>query len=247
MWAFEGGNTKGKGRSMKGDWSTIGGRLRWAIQQRPRDGRQRGVRKFQRDLEIRSKKQVRDGRAAIPGVTIPSIQGYLADVAKPSLNFLGPAAELCGVHEDWLVTGVGYPTEDRARAANTAAATVSAQIKLGDLFTRTGSEPGLALLHRRVFKKLRRPMTDRPPPWLAGLIEVWLQLSESEDSDGDADFEATVVETLMRPLKLMGVDPMEMQEGKNFDSYVFAMTPVMLMLTAERARQAEALENLEEN
>ena len=225
---------------MQGDWGTIGGRLRWAIQQRPRDGKQRGVRKFQRDLEIRSKSQVKDGRAAIPGVTVPSIQGYLADVARPSLNFLEPAAELCGVDEGWLITGRGYPTEDHAKAARTAAATVSAQITVGDIFQITGSGAGLAMLHRRVFEELGRPLSDPPPPWLAGLIEVWLQLSESSGSGGDPDFEATVAETLMGPLKLMGVDPVEMQETENFDSYVFAMTPVMLMLAAERARQGES-------
>lgn len=168
---------------MQGDWGTIGGRLRWAIQRRPRDGRKRGVRKFQSDLEERSRGEVEAGQPAIPGVTMPSIQGYLKDEVKPSLHFLEQSADLCEVDEDWLITGRGYPTEDQARAANTVAATVSAQIKLGDMFTQTGSEPGLALLHRRVFKKLKRPMTDRPPPWLASLIEVWLQLSESGKKD----------------------------------------------------------------
>ena len=235
------------GRNMQGDWGTIGGRLRWAIQQRPRDGRQRGVRKFQRDLEARSQKEVKDGRAAIPGVTMPSIQGYLNDAAKPSYYFFEEAADLCQVDEPWLMTGVGYPNEDQAKVARIAAATVSAQIEIGDLFSLTGSEPGLDMLHRGVFKKLRRPMSDRPPPWLAGFIEVWLQLSEPRFwSDRDTDFEATVVETLMRPLKLMGVDPEEMHRGKNFDSYAFAMIPVMLALAKERKRQSETLEAEEE-
>ncbi len=51
-------------------WGAIGGRLRWTIRQRPRAGKERGVRRFQRDLETRSKKQVEDQRGAIPGVTL---------------------------------------------------------------------------------------------------------------------------------------------------------------------------------
>ena len=226
---------------MQADWSTIGKRLRWAIEQRPAEGRKRGVRKFESDLTDRSNEQEADGRRAIPGVTMPSIQGYLKDDVRPSLDFLEAAADLCGVDDTWLKTGKGhgpgYPNEDHAEAARTASATVSAQIVLGDIFTLTGSEPGLSMLHRRVFEEVGRPLTDNPPPWLAGLMEVWLQLGESGDSDGVEDFEAVVIETLMGPLRRMECDPVEMYRARNFDAYVFAMTPVMLMLAAERTRQ----------
>ena len=221
---------------MQGDWgTTIGERLRWAINQRPRDGRRRGVRKFQSDIANRSSQLVKDGHRAIPGVTMPSIQGYLQDHAKPSFYFLEAAADLCRVDEAWLISGKGHPTDEHAEAARTAAATVSAQLEIGDLFSVTGSGPSLDMLHRGVFETLGRPLPDAPPPWLAGLIEVWLQLTEG--SETDADFETVVVETLMGPLERMGVDPVEMYGAGNFDSYVFAMTPVMLMLAAERTRQ----------
>ena len=178
---------------------------------------------------------------------MPSIQGYLNDVTKPTIYFLEAAADLCGVDRPWLSHGVGHPTEDHVKA-HIATATVSAQMVIGNVFTLTGSEPDLAMLHGTVFTKLGRLLSDTPPPWLAGLIEVWLQLSEPRFlSDSDADFEATVTDTLMRPLELMGVDPVKMHEGRNFDPYVFAMTPVMLLLAEERARQRKTLEAEEED
>ena len=107
-------------------------------------------------------------------------------------------------------------------------------------------EDGLCLIGPCVVRFTRNlpflpDLTDRS----VQLIAKWLQLSLG--SDTDADFEAIIVETLMGPLKLLGVDPVEMQEARNFDSYVFAMTPVMLMLAEERTRQGEALESQEEN
>ena len=198
------------------------------------------TRQFQKAVEAEAGEGTR-------GTSYASVYEYVEGkgTTEPPLSFLRPAAEVLGVRVEWLVSGRGYPTEEHAKAARTAAATVSAQIKIGDIFEITGSGPGPAMLHRKVFKKLGRPLSDTPPPWLAGLIEVWLQLSEG--SDTDTNFEAMVVETVMGPLKRMGCDPVKMQDARRFDAYVFAVTPVMLMLAVERTRQGEALESQEEN
>lgn len=92
------------------DLNTIGERLRWAIGQRPRDGRQRGVRKFQRDIQARSIERADQGERGIPGVTLPSIMTYLNDETEPSVEFLREAARVLAVREEWLAFGEGFPT-----------------------------------------------------------------------------------------------------------------------------------------
>lgn len=87
------------------DWSTIGRRLRWAIDRRPSKGRQRGVRRFQREIEGRAEAE---GRQNL-GVTLTSIMKYLNDEVMPSIAFLELAADLLGVRVGWLAFRDGTP------------------------------------------------------------------------------------------------------------------------------------------
>ena len=85
-------------------WDTLGGRLRWAIDKQPPDGRQRGLRLFQRRMTKR-------GRGVV-GTSLSAVQAYLSDEAEPSLSFLRLAAELLSVRFAWLVVGQGAPTQE---------------------------------------------------------------------------------------------------------------------------------------
>jgi transcriptional regulator with XRE-family HTH domain len=87
------------------DWSTIGRRLRWAIDRRPSKGRQRGVRRFQREIEGRAEAEDRHNL----GVTLTSIMKYLHDEVTPSIAFLELAADLLGVRVGWLAFGDDTP------------------------------------------------------------------------------------------------------------------------------------------
>ena len=91
---------------MAESWHTLGGRLRWAFERQPRQGRQRGLRLFQRRME-------RHG-PDIPGTSLSAIQGYLKDddPTEPSPRFLALAARLLSVRPTWLTWGAGAPTEE---------------------------------------------------------------------------------------------------------------------------------------
>lgn len=87
------------------NWHTLGGRLRWAINQQPASGRKRGLRLFQ----ARMKKYA----PAMPGTSLSAIQGYLRDDGEPSLAFVRQAAVLLSVREPWLACGDGMPTKEK--------------------------------------------------------------------------------------------------------------------------------------
>ena len=89
-------------------WHTLGGRLRWAIKRQPHQGRQRGLRLFQRRME--------EHGLRVPGTSLSAIQGYLRDdPAEPSPSFLLLAARLLSVRVGWLAFGGGAPTEEEER------------------------------------------------------------------------------------------------------------------------------------
>ena len=96
------------------DWSTIGGRLRWAIGRLPKAGRERGLRLFQRRLEQRSRERAKASKRGgdIPGTTLPSIGTYLRkqDPRTPTVDFLTEASALLRVRREWLTYGSGHPT-----------------------------------------------------------------------------------------------------------------------------------------
>lgn len=90
---------------MVGNWHTLAGRLRWAIfEHQPPQGRERGLRLFQRRMEAHA--------PDTPGTSLSAIQGYLRGEPEPSLRFIEEAARLLGVRGEWLAWGAGAPTEE---------------------------------------------------------------------------------------------------------------------------------------
>lgn len=94
---------------MAKDWGTLAGRLRWAANQQPRDGRRRGIRLFQSRMEDHAKAIGADNL----GVSMSSIDSYVrAEVPViPSLEFIQEAARVLRVRESWLAFDDGPPTE----------------------------------------------------------------------------------------------------------------------------------------
>jgi transcriptional regulator with XRE-family HTH domain len=87
-----------------GNVETIGSRLRQLIEKRPAKGRQRGVKRFQEEMQERAEKMREEGRTLV-GYTYPSIQSYLKGAVIPSEEFIREAASILGVREDYLLTG----------------------------------------------------------------------------------------------------------------------------------------------
>jgi len=78
-------------------------RLRWAIDQQRSEGRQRGLRLFQRRLAA--------ARPGLDGTALSSIQAYLNGSVTPSLGWVEAASQILGVRTAWLAFGGGFPTE----------------------------------------------------------------------------------------------------------------------------------------
>lgn len=79
--------------------TTLGERLRRAIDRQPPEGRSRGI-----GLLISKIK-------GVTGATYPSIASYLEDDVKPPLEFLEAAATALGVRLAWLAFGEGEMTK----------------------------------------------------------------------------------------------------------------------------------------
>ena len=95
------------------NFDTLSGRLRWAIDRQPHQGRRSGQRLLAKQLE--------DHAPKLLGRTLSSIRTYLEGKQEPSLAFLREAAEVLGVRLPWLTYGIGQPTEEEQRAVETAA------------------------------------------------------------------------------------------------------------------------------
>jgi hypothetical protein len=111
-------------------YKTLGGRLRWAIDRMPAEGRKRGLRLFQRRLGARAE-ELSDG---IDGTALSTIQGYCNDEQEPSLGFLREASAILRVRIEWLAFGSGMPTE-----VDTGLHEVSQRLQsIGDAFRGLG-------------------------------------------------------------------------------------------------------------
>src|SRR5690606_19588238 len=91
--------------------NTLPGRLQWAIAEQPRQGRQRGLRLFQRRMEERAAQVEAEGGPPLAGTHLASIQGYISGKVEPSLRFLEEAARVLGVRPAWLAYNDGPPRE----------------------------------------------------------------------------------------------------------------------------------------
>lgn len=86
-----------KSRRFRAQWETLGGRLQWAIERQPPEGKSRGIGLLIRKL------------GDVPGANYPSIRTYLSDDVDPPLDFLLKAAEALKVDPGWLILGGSDP------------------------------------------------------------------------------------------------------------------------------------------
>lgn len=98
--------------SVPNKMDSISERLRWAVEQQPREGRRRGLRLFQTRMQGRA--EARAKKASEPelvGYSLSAIQGYISSGGpEPSIDFLKEAAQILNVRLAWLAAGDGYPT-----------------------------------------------------------------------------------------------------------------------------------------
>jgi hypothetical protein len=95
-----------------GKQDTFADRLRWAYDRQRPEGRQRGLRLFQRKLSAKRYKDV-------PGTSLSAIQSYLRGV-EPTRPFIEAAAEVLKVRAAWLAFGEGAPTQAEEAARREA-------------------------------------------------------------------------------------------------------------------------------
>lgn len=125
-------------------FDSLASRLRWAVGQQPPEGRQRGLRLFQRRLT--------DKAPGLDGTALSSIQAYLNGSVTPSLRWVEVASGILGVRADWLGFGSGSPTAGeqsgmkalvepgRTGPATTALGSRGARDALGDYVTSVFNE-----------------------------------------------------------------------------------------------------------
>lgn len=175
-------------------FTTIGERLRWAIDRRPADGRKRGLKLFQRDIEERSRARERDGMPKIEGASLPSIMSYLPSASRqkavvPGVAFLEAAADLCGVRVSWLTYGDGFPTDAHEAAAHLQKSVVGADeaktadaLRMAKALLRamghepTDVEPDGVTSHFEASDLWGNPTKAMLPHWLTTVAEVRLRL-----------------------------------------------------------------------
>lgn len=238
---------------MQPEWSTFGGRLRWAIAQLEPKGRQRGLRLFQRRILESAEASPR----RIPGVTLQSISTYLRGEVKPAHEFTEEAARLLGVHPGWLFSGLGHPTLAHAQAAAAAAGAGSDRqaVPLGvrlsrAILKRIGTSQraggrGVWLTRDKGGANIpeRAAEPEPVPHWAAPIAEVWLRLHMADagtfldgtEPERSPEAEA-IIATLRHPFDALGLDPALMTEDERGE-YILAMVPPLLWLVNEKQRQ----------
>lgn len=186
---------------------TLAGRLRRAIQIRPSQGRRRGVRLFQTEMEERSRAREAADGPPIPGVTLPSIQSYVRteDPVEPSLDFLRAAADLLGVRFAWLVAGEGEMTTAEERVSE-----LEAQPRMIDEAAEAhGLDPATRALFFAAWRRLVAGLAEKDVPEfylmslaadLLGLLELprrlWGYAHELDERTFN-DFAAALLHALM--------------------------------------------------
>lgn len=217
--------------------STIGERLREAIELWPPEGKQRGVRRFQREMEARAAVLASGGQSLL-GVSYPSINSYLNGETVPSIEFLREAADLLGVQFVWLVTGEGDRTrsEEMLRIARSRPHDAGAERSQHDDYhsVLTRHAPGyhfpehvITLFHHVVSKcwaaeHMESLARGEPLPAPAELESVVLRQR--------ADLSERLARLLFSPLQSWGVD----MRGRQFDQYLVAMLLALQLSVPER-------------
>jgi transcriptional regulator with XRE-family HTH domain len=183
-------------------FNTIAERMRWAIERRPALGRQRGVRKFQRDIEARSGERRDQGEREIPGVTLPSIMTYLNGDTEPTVLFLREAAGVLGVREAWLTCGEGLPTEEENAAVARFVKDSQNLRAIGQVVWRGSIGKALG--------KGSFGFWDLPDATRENVIrgfETFYRLPSTVEEYGDADLTERFSNYLSAPFAILRIDP----------------------------------------
>jgi hypothetical protein len=134
---------RASGATVPDAWRTLPGRLRWAIDRLPKQGRRRGLRLFVARMQERARELERKRERALTGVYLSSIQGYVSGDVDPPLYFLEQAADVLGVRLAWLNAGEGAATEEEERIWRDAKAQVSEAWRALEHRLRSAKEKGL--------------------------------------------------------------------------------------------------------
>ena len=207
------------GGNVTENWHTLAGRLRWAIDQTPSSGRQRGLRLFQRRIE--------EHAPDVHGTSLSAIQGYLRDDGEPSLAFVRQAAVLLAVREPWLAVGHGAPTEEEE-----AGTSESPEADLYGVSTAIYKALGVPTKveggAERFFKSaVWAPVARQTVLRLYQLRPGWELLTgvEVAEEDPDTAWERAIKDTaiaIAAPLRALGVDARHLELNDVAD-YVAAM------------------------
>ncbi len=195
-------------------------------------------------------KAVNEKYPDLRGTSYGGIRQYAeGNVRSPRIDLLRAIADILVVRWEWLAFDEGGMTEE-LEGVRTYAATMTATataIRVGGDSALKLSDPGLGQedLVTILGPVLAAAVTtlDLTPsvaasPWTEGLIEVWHRLARLGEDGTETDAQC-IADALRAPLDAFGVSPARMRKNKALDGYVFAMIPVMLMMTGERQRQAD--------
>lgn len=237
---------------------TLAGRLAWAIAHIPSDGRKRGNNHFLALLEDFATQH----KTRIKGATVGSLDGYLNGVRAPSLPFLEAAAQVARVRLQWLVEGVGEPTEsgETAQRMSASAAGNYDAIRVRNLVYKTLQVPnpteritqmneaikGLSF----VMKPFEEDRAD-VPSWVAPvgtLVERFMLTDPTPPADVDARTRALEVElskAIAAPLNAIGID-LNHAGNDDFEDYIQTMIAPLLILARVRQLQLTRSQEMQE-
>lgn len=234
---------------MPNNQNTFPDRLEWAItEHQEQEGRQRGVRLFQRKMDQRGEELEQKGENFV-GTTLSTIQNYLNGNSEPNIGWIQEAAYVLGVRWEWLATGEGPPTKAEAVAEEEAA--VAAE---GERDT-PAEVPGdrRAVMGRRWREEygevLEGVLGGRVPALArATVAHQWRRLdviaSQSPDTRMDsAELLRQLASSVAAPLREAGVEFSELREEEKTDYVLKMVEPVAFAWKqALRQRVAEWIE-----
>lgn len=214
-----------KKRTVARDRDTFGKRLRQAIEQLPRAGRQKGLRHFQRLMADRAKTLKSKG-VQLDGCALSSIQGYLQDRREPTIGFVREAAKVLDVDVAWLIEGGPQPGVATLVLAGPA---IETWRRVEEAFER-GAETELPL---RVFR-----FGEREPALLAlsstlNRCRVW------RPTTAEPTLAEQIGRAIVAPLRALGID-VEQLSPAFIEDHIIAMAPILWRALEEEHDAEEA-------
>lgn len=184
------------------NWHTFAERLRWAIDEQPREGRRRGLRLFVKRME------------GVQGASLSQVQAYLRGQTEPSLPFVQAAAHMLGVRAAWLAFGSGAPVLTEAAddaevlALRFATAALFRELGKGPEVVRNVkagfSAPYAPSLHRLAMRTM-----DARHSW-AGDVQFMIEKRQpgwalSVDDDRLEEARRIIAAAIVAPFDLIGI------------------------------------------